>query len=261
MQQSQSSYLLDNVAEILVPPNTSIIPFTDEIKCKDLILLRNYLTEPELALYDGKVATIRRWTNFEEDKVVGIWPQHNLKYIGHTKGRYDVWNIADAQAQAEARADARIKRLVGNDLVRKSIGCLFLNKHTLTDGKWHKDTIDLFPTGTLANKDLPPFYWNLLIALTDQTLENGPTQFYVQGNEDEDENACIYWVPLKRGDAILFNGELTHRGTRNVTAISFISFTPKPGIKKKYFNFSLKPRRIGKGFGRFKLYIFRRRLN
>jgi ectoine hydroxylase-related dioxygenase (phytanoyl-CoA dioxygenase family) len=47
----------------------------------------------------------------------------------------------------------------------------------------------------------------MLVATCDQTLLNGPTVFLL----DE----TLWWVNLKKGDALIFNGEIIHRGTQN----------------------------------------------
>ena len=77
----------------------------------------------------------------------------------------------------------------------------------MTNGLYHRDTVELFDS--VSNSELPPFYYNMLISLTDQTIDNAPTQFVIDDT--------IYWVPLKRGDALIFNGEIIHRGTANIT--------------------------------------------
>jgi hypothetical protein len=216
MEKSRASYLLLNE-----PPSNTEVCATEvcatevcEFQLTDnsaqMYWLKDFLSAAELEPIDAVLRQIRQTVQFKEDQTVGTVGSY--KYIAHHPGRYDIWNI-----------QATIKRPPGipAHLQQQSIGCLFLDAHTNIAGKWHKDTTDLFPK-VLANSQLPPFYYNMLIATVDQTDANGPTQFIL--------NEKMYWVPLKRGDALVFDGELTHRGTTNNTAaprdLVYAIFTP-----------------------------------
>lgn len=197
MEKSKSSYLME---EIYYDINAELKEYTTNFS-NDLIHIPQFLTEPELEKYDLKIATIRRGINLSmlEAQSVGKLALVNktYKYICHEKGRYDIWPIAE-----QIKTPDFLK-----NFTQKTIGCLFLDEQTITEGKFHKDTVDLFPD--LPNSVLPPFYYNMLVATCDQEIENGPTVFYL--------NNSLWWVKLKRGDALVFNGEIIHRGTPNLT--------------------------------------------
>jgi hypothetical protein len=197
---SKESYLMTNInLDIsnnllnLIKPYTNFHP--------DLILIPNFLSESELVPLESKIHDIRSNIDLSliNEQSVGMFDikSESFKYICHQRGRYDIWNISDF---------IKIPSFL-EKFTRKSIGALLVDSNTLTDGLFHKDTIKLFDT--ITNHQLPPFYYNMLIALTEQTKENGPTQFLI--------NDTIYWVPMKRGDVIVFNGELIHRGSANRT--------------------------------------------
>ena len=194
MEKSRNSYLLkDKYYDI---PDLPICKYTN--LDSNLIYLPNYLSEEELYPFDEKISNIRTNIPFNEENNIGtIKLVDNYKYIAHQIGRYDIWNLAHTIKCPP----------ILNNFVQKSIGCLFLNANTKTNGKWHKDTVKLFDS--ISNKDLPPFYYNMIIATSDINIENGPTQFLL--------NDYIYWVPMKRGDALIFNGEIIHRGSANLS--------------------------------------------
>lgn len=147
-----------------------------------------------------------------QDQTVGqlARKEGSYKYIAHTPGRYDVWNIAALQSKQLPVVD-----LVPPYCQKQSVGYLLVDPHTPSHGKWHQDAVPLFGTGIeheWTNERLPPFYYTLLIAMTDQTVDNAPTHFL-----GEDGNT-VYWVHLKRGDAVLFDGTVWHRGSANTTS-------------------------------------------
>jgi hypothetical protein len=206
MELSKKSYLMIDTS--LHVPNYPIYSYNNSNQ--NLIVIPNFLSESELEPFESKINLIRTHINLDlfDEQSVGTFTIisrteminkiEKFKYIAHHKGRYDVWNIG---------FDIKVPIFL-EKFTRKSIGALLVNANTFTDGKFHKDTIELFET--ISNSQLPPFYYTMLIALSDQTIENAPTQFVI--------NEKIYWVPLKRGDAVVFNGELVHRGTANITS-------------------------------------------
>jgi hypothetical protein len=201
LNNSKSSYLMEDINyEILINP-TEMKEFTLDMNNRDMTYIPNFLTEDEVIILEVKIKDLRN-----SDILSGIKPQsvgtfilnaEEYKYICHHAGRYDIWNIA-----REIKTPDLLK-----DFTQKSIGCLLLDANTLIDGKYHKDTVELFEE--IPNSQLPPFYYNMLIATCDQSIFNGPTTFYM--------NNKLYWVKLKRGDALIFNGEIIHRGNKNIT--------------------------------------------
>jgi hypothetical protein len=208
LYNSRDSYLMTNINNINIPQdlqkniNIKINIYTNFHK--DLIHLPNYLSESELEPLEQSINNIRKNINLSmfNEKTVGHFTIESIpyKYICHQKGRYDIWNIAN---------EIKIPDIL-QKFTRKSIGGLLVDANTLTDGVYHKDTVELFET--ISNAELPPFYYNMLIALSEQTIDNAPTQFII-----DDKNDNLYWVPMKRGDAIIFNGNLIHRGSANIT--------------------------------------------
>ena len=196
---SKSSYLMKNIN--LTIPNYPIKTYNICMNNNDLFWIPNFLSEYEIKPFEEKINNIRAHLNLNklEEQTVGSFTMNldTYKYIAHQKGRYDIWNIAST-----IKVPSFLEKFT-----RKSIGVLLVDSNTFTNGIYHRDTIELFDS--VPNCKLPPFYYNMLISLTDQTIDNAPTQFIMDD--------AIYWVPLKRGDAIVFNGELIHRGTANIT--------------------------------------------
>ena len=202
MDSIKSSYLMKNIN--LNIPNYPIKKYNDFISNNppnNLIWERDFLSESELEPFEKKINNIRSHIKLNklEEQTVGTFNTHldTYKYISHQKGRYDIWNIAST---------IKVPTFLEN-FTRKSIGVLLVDSNTVTNGLYHRDTVELFDS--VSNSELPPFYYNMLISLTDQTIDNAPTQFVIDDT--------IYWVPLKRGDALIFNGEIIHRGTANIT--------------------------------------------
>lgn len=209
LDNSRNSYLMTDInmnLNIPIDLQKNINIYTNFHK--DLIHLPNYLSELELYPLEQSINNIRKNINLSmfNEQSVGHFTIDSIpyKYICHQKGRYDIWNIAN---------DIKIPELL-QKFTRKSIGGLLVDANTLTDGVYHKDTVELFESisDSICNADLPPFYYNMLIALSEQTIDNAPTQFII-----DDEKDKLYWVPMKRGDAIIFNGNLIHRGSANNT--------------------------------------------
>ncbi len=182
-----------------------------------LTWLPGFFNEAQLQLWTDRMNHIRTlFQNFSEKEVIG--QEHGFKFIAHDVGRYDIWDLRTD--------DLRVFENVlqfNKNLHVSTVGGLFLDKHTITNGKWHQDALELFPKGP-SNEYLPTFYYTLFIALTDQTEDNGPTQFY---NKLENK---IFWVPLKKGDALLMPGHILHRGTANFTNenrdMIYVVYTP-----------------------------------
>jgi ectoine hydroxylase-related dioxygenase (phytanoyl-CoA dioxygenase family) len=78
---------------------------------------------------------------------------------------------------------------------------------------------------------LPPYYFTVLIPLVELTLENGPTQFVRQSNQQltalEDKNKLLTPL-LQPGDYVIFDGRTLHRGLPNTTTsermLAYITF-------------------------------------
>jgi hypothetical protein len=194
MEKSKSSYLMNNLSYD-IKADLTLREYTNF--SKDLIHLPNFFSEEELNPLKLEIDRIRNTINFTTLEPHSVGKVNQYKYICHQVGRYDIWPVADNIKTPDFLKDYK----------RKSIGCLYLDKHTLADGKYHKDTVDLF--ADISNNTLPPFYYNMLVATCEQTLINGPTVFLL----DE----TLWWVNLKKGDALIFNGEILHRGTRNIS--------------------------------------------
>lgn len=79
--------------------------------------------------------------------------------------------------------------------------------------------------------NLPPYYFTVFIPLVDITRENGPTEF-VKGShkiKKVDETQVEIYAPLlSKGDILIFDGRVIHRGTPNFTQqeklIAYITF-------------------------------------
>lgn len=191
---------MENI-DIHVPESTPIRQYANE--SPDIVVLRNFLSDSELSPFVQSISKIRDMMSDWLPRTVGT--MNEIKYIAHHEGRYDVWNIAKHIKTPPSM----------NAFKQKSIGALLLTGNTRTFGKWHRDTVPLWET--INNSVLPPFYYNLLVATNEQTEFNGPTQFFV--------NDVIYWCDLKKGDAVLFNGEVIHRGTPNTSSACHVIFT------------------------------------
>jgi hypothetical protein len=199
MEKSKSSYLLEDIDEYDFDLPLQEYRNTDE----DLIHIPNFLSADELLPYENVIKDIRKYVNLSMLPIQSVGNiAHNdddYKYICHHRGRYDIWNIASKIKKPSLK--------ILENFTQKSIGCLLLDANTPIDGKYHKDTVELFDK--MPNSRFPPFYYNMLVATCDQTELNGPTTFVI---DDE-----LWWVKLKRGDALIFNGELIHRGIKNMT--------------------------------------------
>ena len=79
--------------------------------------------------------------------------------------------------------------------------------------------------------NLPPYYFTVLIPLVQITRENGPTQF-IRGTHKkpivDDSKETFYSPLLSRGDMVIFDGRLLHRGSANQTqeerVIAYLTF-------------------------------------
>jgi len=202
MEKSKTSYLMEDIEEH-IPDNYVLKEFTYDMNNNDITHIPNFLSKSELNVFENQINNIRTNINLSKltSKSVGTFTLNSetYKYICHHTGRYDIWNIATFIKKPDIK--------ILDNLTQKTIGCLLLDANTLTDGKYHKDTIELFED--IPNALLPPFYYNMLVATSDQEISNGPTTFLI-GNE-------LFYVKLKRGDALIFNGELMHRGIKNVS--------------------------------------------
>lgn len=237
MDQQKNSYLLTDLVEenLLI---TKVVPYTQGCSTfKNFWVLPQFFSEAELLPFESCIQKIRLqpFLSYPAPNVgTFFFGENTYKYISHASGRYDVWQIGEPR---QMKVPPQIQSF---GVTCQSVGALLLDAHTATHGKWHKDAVDLFKDGP-SNAELPPFYFNVLIALHEQKEENGPTQFYwnddAPGNDAPGNNAPgndapgnAFWVPLKRGDAILFDGNVKHRGTANRTGqhrdLLYATYTP-----------------------------------
>jgi len=212
----------------------------------ELVILPKFFSLDDVYLeeVDRKCADIRSHLLpllATKEQEVGENMEFGYKYIAHQVGRYDVWffykyDFLKVLNDKQIHLPAYCRQ--------QSVGLLLLEPRTMTDGKWHQDAVPLFPTPI----KVPPYYYTLLIALDDLTPENGATQFYLPKltvadgerpiqlvkatiNHDNFCNDDVYWLPLKRGDAVLFAGSVWHRGVADLTDekrdLLYVVFAPK----------------------------------
>ena len=87
-------------------------------------------------------------------------------------------------------------------------------------GPWHRDTYSLFGCEE-QDQGLPPFYLTLIVPLQEVTEDLGPTEFVLGSHKTawetalQDGKAGLEHVlaTSKRGDCVLFDGQMIHRGT------------------------------------------------
>lgn len=216
LDQQKNSYLLTDLVEenLLI---TKVVPYTQGCApFKNFWVLPQFFSEAEILPFESCIQKIRLqpFLSYPAPNV-GLFTleENTYKYISHASGRYDVWQIGEPR---QMKVPTQIQSF---GVTCQSVGALLLGANTATHGKWHKDAVDLFKNGP-SNEELPPFYFNVLIALHEQKEENGPTQFYwnnAPGPSLGSGPGYAFWVPLKRGDAILFDGNVKHRGTANRT--------------------------------------------
>jgi len=74
--------------------------------------------------------------------------------------------------------------------------------------------VDMSP----LDRDLPPYYFTVLIPLMEITPENGPTQF-IKGSlkhlHVDESQATLFSPCLSPGDFVIFDGRTLHRGSAN----------------------------------------------
>jgi len=82
-------------------------------------------------------------------------------------------------------------------------------------GKWHRDVYSLWEEAPISDGALPPFYYTMIVPLTQIRAEDGPTQFKLGTHRAAPEafaSAPIAAADLDVGDALLFDGSVLHRG-------------------------------------------------
>ena len=87
-------------------------------------------------------------------------------------------------------------------------------------GPWHRDTYSLFGCEK-QDQDLPPFYLTLIVPLQEVTEDLGPTDFVLGSHsslwaktlQEGKEGLEHVLATSKRGDCVLFDGRMIHRGT------------------------------------------------
>ena len=87
-------------------------------------------------------------------------------------------------------------------------------------GPWHRDTYSLFGSEK-KDQDLLPCYLTLIVPLQEVTKDLGPTEFVVGSHsslwakalQEGKEGLEHVLATSKRGDCVLFDGRMIHRGT------------------------------------------------
>jgi hypothetical protein len=196
----------------------------DLIDC-GLVIIKQFFTPQEIDAFVYQMNQIRQskdfpaWTGKPE-----CGRANATNYIHHSAGRRDLWNVLNDMRTPD------VGHLFPNLIrwQRKSIGCLFLDAHENSYGKWHRDAGGLFKiNGTdnirnLAAEDnynltLPEYYYNMLTPLCDLNITNGSTEFLLYSHIPNNSNFKHVRLNTSVGDVILFNGKLLHRGTPNTT--------------------------------------------
>lgn len=95
-------------------------------------------------------------------------------------------------------------------------GCLPTGAHA-GEGKWHRDTYDLFHDEML-NLSLPPCYLTVLVPLVPMSKKNGATEIVPGSHKKplrEVEGKEPVYAETEVGDVVIFNGNVWHRGGPN----------------------------------------------
>lgn len=140
--------------------------------------------------------------------------------IVHSPERVDVWPmnrlipIDDPPLVVDI-----IQSAAAVHVVKKSVGLLPIEPNCRTFGKWHRDTSPLFHWPDEC-KQIPDYYFTSFLALDDCGDGNGATEFVVGSHRmslQEAESAPIARGYARRGDVVIMNGKLIHRGTPNLS--------------------------------------------
>lgn len=85
-------------------------------------------------------------------------------------------------------------------------------------GPWHRDTYAMFDDSDAIVVTLPPFYYTVLIPLTELTKENGATEIII-GSHKKPSDTCEegerFHACCKPGSIVVFDGRCCHRGGPN----------------------------------------------
>mmetsp|Transcript_28157 Transcript_28157/g.32378 ORF Transcript_28157/g.32378 Transcript_28157/m.32378 type:complete len:479 (-) Transcript_28157:585-2021(-) len=129
-----------------------------------------------------------------------------------------------------------------NEDIKLIYAGLILSHPGSCEQPWHQDGPKLFPElrqqqSTLLQASLPPYAVNVFLPLEDESIVRGPTEFLpgshkwsspddrlrTVNDKDGDENGCdstddaaIIAPLLKRGDALIYDYRVCHRGTANL---------------------------------------------
>jgi ectoine hydroxylase-related dioxygenase (phytanoyl-CoA dioxygenase family) len=123
-----------------------------------------------------------------------------------------------------------VRSLLGNDAVLLYAG-LILSFPSSSDQPWHQDGLMLFSQDELPEDvHLPAYALNVFIPLADVTEDMGPTEFSVGSHRakegekamqhilnQQEYKANIIGPTLKRGDALIYDYRICHRGTQNLS--------------------------------------------
>jgi ectoine hydroxylase-related dioxygenase (phytanoyl-CoA dioxygenase family) len=105
---------------------------------------------------------------------------------------------------------------------------LILSFPNSADQPWHQDGEALF--GGVDVGELPPYALNVFVPLESVTPELGPTEFWVGSHTEStcrevmeqlqtgnDTNDNIISPLLQKGDVLIYDYRICHRGTRNLS--------------------------------------------
>ena len=144
-------------------------------------------------------------------------------------GRYDLYKGFEHDTVFEHPAILElVKSIMVDDYVHYS-GYL-LSEPMSSDQYFHRDTNTLSNRGTNGSVliGVDDFYFTVLVPLDDVTEENGPTEFMVGSHRSTApfDGCLIERVKPMKGDALIFNGKINHRGTGNRSKVNkAVSYT------------------------------------
>lgn len=107
---------------------------------------------------------------------------------------------------------------------------------------WGEANGDTAKADELDCRNLPDFYFTLIISLTDcPDTESGATQFVLGSHRTGVDDALASNrfatnAPSKAGDAVLFNGKIIHRGLGNSNAHIPVRHAAYAVFSAKWYN-------------------------
>lgn len=134
------------------------------------------------------------------------------------EGRYDLYRGFEHDTVFEHPAIAELVKSIMVDDYTNYSGYL-LSEPMSSNQYFHRDTNTLSNRGTNGSVliGVDDFYFTVLVPLDDVTEENGPTEFMVGSHRSTSpfDGCLIERVKPMKGDALIFNGKINHRGTGN----------------------------------------------